>query len=399
MQAISRPTPTSTPPERESGATEPVRRPHVCFLAPTTWPTFAGDGKLRVVGGAELQQTLIAKTLAGRGYRVSMISIDYGQQDGTEAHGVRIYNMHKPDEGIPVVRFIHPRLTSLWKALKRVDADVYYQRTAAVYTGYLAAFSKFHGKRCIYAGASDVDFIPGREDIVLGRDKLLFEYGLRRVDRVIVQNENQRKLLRQHYNREGIYIPNCYDAPAGARADRQGYVLWVATLRDSKRPELALEIARRLPQYRFVMVGGPDVGKRGEEKARALRDEAAKLPNVDFRGYVPLEETEQLFNGARVFLNTSAYEGFPNTFLQAWARGMPTVGMTDVGMYHADGQTPYDLTPKVEEATARIDRLMTDDVAWQHASQRVLGHHRDTHALDAVVDQYEREILGLAGRA
>jgi glycosyltransferase involved in cell wall biosynthesis len=370
----------------------------VCFLAPTTWPTFAGDGKLRVVGGAELQQTLIAKSLAARGYRVSMISIDYGQQDGAEAHGVRIYNMHKPDEGIPVVRFIHPRLTSLWRALKRVDADVYYQRTAAVYTGYLAAFSKFHGKRCIYGGASDVDFMPERQDIGLKRDKLLFEYGLRRVDRVIVQNENQQRLLRENYGREGILIPNCYDAPPGARADRQGYVLWVATLRESKRPELLLEIARRLPQHRFVMIGASDPTPRGEEIGRAVREGVASLPNVDFRGYVPLEETERWFNGARMFLNTSSYEGFPNTFLQAWARGMPTVGMTDVGSHRADGQAAYDIMPGVEQAAARVDRLMTDDLAWQQASQRLAQHHRDVHAVASVMDQYEREILDLARR-
>jgi len=397
MQATSRPVSTPTPLERSTEAA-PVRRPHVCFLAPTTWPTFAGDGKLGLVGGAELQQTLLAKNLAARGYRVSMISIDYGQQDGTEAHGVRICNMHKPNEGIPVVRFVYPRLTSLWQALKRVDADVYYQRTAAVYTGYLAAFSKFYGKRSIYAGASDVDFIPKRQDITHRRDKLLFEYGLRRVDRVIVQHEHQARLLRENYGREGILIPNCYDAPAGARADRQGYVLWVATLRDSKRPEMALEVARRLPQYRFVMVGGPDVGKRGEEKARAIRDAAAKVPNVDFRGYVPLEETERLFNGARVFLNTSAYEGFPNTFLQAWARGMPTVGTVDVGLRRPDGLLAYDYVGDAEDAASRVHRLMSDDVAWQHAAQRVATHHRETHSVGAVLDQYEREILDLAAR-
>jgi len=388
---------TPTPLEREPEATS-APRPHVCFVAPTTWPTFVGDGRLRVVGGAELQQTLIARTLAARGYRVSMVSINYGQVDGTEAHGVRVYNMHKPDEGIPVVRFIHPRLSSLWKALKRVGADVYYQRTAAVYTGYVAAFAKFHGKRSIYAGASDVDFIPGRQDVALARDRKLYEYGLRRVDRVIVQNENQARLLRENYGREGILIPNCYDAPPGARADRQGYVLWVATLRESKRPLLALEIARRLPHHRFVIVGGNDVSRRGEEIARAVREGAAQLPNVDFRGYLPMAEAERCFDGARAFLNTSAYEGFPNTFLQAWARGIPTVGMTDVGSHRADGQTAYDICGGVEEAAARIDRLMADDLAWQQASQRVAQHHRDVPSVDAVIDQYEREILHLARR-
>ncbi len=63
-----------------------------------------------------------------------MVMLDYGQPDATEVRGVTVYKMHKPDEGIPVLRFVHPRLTSLWRALKRVNADVYYQRTAAVHT-------------------------------------------------------------------------------------------------------------------------------------------------------------------------------------------------------------------------------------------------------------------------
>lgn len=389
----------SAGPVSEAGQGGPApangRRPHICFLAPTTWPTFAGSKTIEVVGGAELQQTIIAKALANRGYQVSMISIDYGQQDGTMVDGVTIHNMHKPDEGIRVVRFFHPRLTSLWGALKRVDADVYYQRTAAVYTGFLAAFCKANGKRSVYAGASDVDFIPKRQDITFTRDKKLFEYGLRRVDRVFVQNPNQLALLRANYGREGLLIPNCYSAPADAKADRAGCILWVATVREQKRPELAIEIARRLPQYRFVMIGGFDSGRRGEEYARAIREAAVKVPNIEFKGFVPFAEADRHFNAARVFLNTSKYEGFPNTFLQAWSRGVPAVGFTDVGASR-DGQPVYDLVASVDQAVARLERLMGDDLAWQQASQKVLAHHRAHHSVEAVVGQYEREFTHLA---
>ncbi|HUP97845.1 MAG TPA: glycosyltransferase family 4 protein [Usitatibacter sp.] len=376
-------------------APDAAPKPHVCFLAPTAWPTLANDSKPRVVGGAELQQALIAKALVARGYRVSMVSMNYGQVEGTEAHGVRIYNMCTPDEGIPVVRFVHPRLTSLWQALKRVDADVYYQRTAASTTGFLAAFGKFHGKRCVYAGASDVDFMPKKQEIAYSRDRLLFEYGLRRVDRVIVQNNNQLKLLRENYGREGILIPNCYEAPAGACADRQGYILWVATMRASKRTHLVLEAARRLPQHKFVIVGGPEPSRAGAERFEALREAARAIPNVEFLGHVPLDETERLFNGARAFLNTSAYEGFPNTFLQAYSRGIPVVGMCDIGLDGKNGPV-YDYEPELDGAVAAVDRLMSDDLHWQQHSQKVLAHHRETHSVASVVDEYEREFLHLA---
>ena len=50
-----------------------------------------------------------------------------------------------------------------------------------------------HGKRAIYSGASDVDFVPGKQDITFARDRWLFEYGLRHVDRIFAQNPTQQE--------------------------------------------------------------------------------------------------------------------------------------------------------------------------------------------------------------
>jgi glycosyltransferase involved in cell wall biosynthesis len=374
-----------------------ARKPHVCFLAPTTWPVISASTAIKVVGGAEVQQSMIAPALARRGYRVSMICLDYGQPDKSVIDGVTVYNMHKPDEGIPGVRFVHPRLTSLWRALTRVDADVYYQRTAAVYTAFMAHFCRKHGRKAIYAGASDVDFLPGQEDIRYTRDKKIFEWGVRRVDRIVTQNDVQQKQLYDNYGLEGVVIPSCYTPPAGARSDRGGYVLWTASVRPSKRAELALEIARRLPNYRFVIIGGPDPDRRSQQYYASLVEAARALPNVEMKGFVPFTEAERWFNGARLVLNTSLYEGFPNTFLQAWSRGTPTVAFIDTGSRTGEGEAVYDAVADVSEASWKVERLMRDDILWQQASQRVLGHFRANHSIDAIIDRYEREIALLAG--
>ncbi len=384
------PPPASPAPSSVHIAAAP--KPHVCFLAPTTWPVLTGDKEIKVVGGAEVQQSVIARELARRGYRVSMISIDYGQPDKAVVDGITVYKIHKPDEGLPVIRFIHPRLTSLWSALTRIDADVYYQRTAAAYTGYMAKFCRMHGRKSIYAGASDVDFLPGQQDIRYTRDKWLFEYGLKRVDTVVVQNSVQRQQLKENYGRDGVLIPSCYSPPEGVRPDRNGYVLWAASMRPSKRPELMLEIARRLPAYRFVMIGGPDPGRREQQYFASIRDAAMKLPNVEVKGFVPFVEAERYFDGARVVLNTSLYEGFPNTFLQAWGRGIPTLAFIDTGSRRG-GVPVYDIVGDVSEASWKMERLMRDDILWQQASGRVSAHFRDCHSVDAIVERYEREIV------
>ena len=368
-----------------------ARKPHVCFVAPTTWPVLAGDASIRVVGGAEVQQSMIAPGLARRGWRVSMISLDYGQPEAAEVKGVTVHKIHKPREGFPVVRFVHPRFTSLWRALDRIDADVYYQRTAAVITAYMAQFCRLRGRRSVYAGASDVDFLPGEEDILLARDRVMFRWGLRRVDEVIVQNEAQRASLAEHYGRDGILIPSCYTAPEGSRPAPTDYVLWTATVRPSKRPEILIEMARRLPQYRFVMIGGPDPGRRAEEYMRSVVEAAAGVPNVEVRGFVPFAEAERAFDGARVVLNTSLYEGFPNTFLQAWSRGVPTLAFIDTGSRRA-GEPVYDIASDVDDAVRRLQRLMGDERHWTAASRRAAAHFRESHSIEAVLDHYERAL-------
>ena len=104
-------------------------------------------------------------------------------------------------------------------------------------------------------------------------------------------------------------------------------VLWVSNLRALKRPELALELARQLPDVRFTVAGGPMPG--GQTYYEDVMAAAARLPNVTMLGAVRYAATGALFDRAKIFLNTSSIEGFPNTFLQAWIRGVPVVTFFD----------------------------------------------------------------------
>src|SRR5687767_2407587 len=93
-----------------------VMTPHICLVGlqnlPVLAPEFAG---LRA-GGAELQQTLLAKALVRKGFRVSMVVADLGQPDGAQWHGVTTYRTYPPDAGLRFVRFVHPRWTQVWTA-------------------------------------------------------------------------------------------------------------------------------------------------------------------------------------------------------------------------------------------------------------------------------------------
>jgi glycosyltransferase involved in cell wall biosynthesis len=362
--------------------------PRICFVAPLAWPVLSGDRSIKVVGGAEVQMSMLGRAFAAAGYRTSMICLDYGQPEGAQVDGITVLKAYRPDEGLPVVRFLHPRLTAMWKAMLRADADIYYFRTGSILAGYGAMFSRVHGKRSIYAGASDVDFVPGKEMIRYERDRRIFRYGLRNVSTIVAQNPNQRRVCRDNYGREATVIPSCYKPSGEGRADPAGPVLWVSTIRDYKRPEMFLEVARLLPHHRFTMIGGP-----GSDDAHSIgyyegiEREARALPNVDFVGFLPLVEVEKHFDRASVFMNTSTNEGFPNTFLQAWSRAMPTIGTLDTGFRH-EGSPVYHVARDARAAADEVERLLSDPAHWLSASQRCHAYFESHHSVDAVVSQY-----------
>jgi glycosyltransferase involved in cell wall biosynthesis len=373
------------------------RPPSICFVAPFAWPVLAGIAELKIVGGAEVQQSILARALAEAGFDVSMVCNDFGQADGVRVHGVTVYKSHRLDQGIPVVRFLHPRLSTTWSALRRANADIYYTRSSSMLTGIVAAFCRRHGRKSVYAAASDVDFVPEKQPLRFRRDRWMYEYGLRHADAIIVQNAFQQETCLENYGRRTIVIPSAYAPPPGAAADESGSVLWTGTVRDYKQPELLLEIARRLPQHRFVMVGGAG-GTRPQDVRyfEGVKREAVRLRNVEFSGFVPYAGVEAYFNRARVFVNTSRYEGFPNTFLQAWARGVPTVSFVDTGSRHAL-EPVYPVVRDVSEAVREISRLMLDDDHWRAASARCRSHYWAYHSMSSVTARYAKALTGLGG--
>jgi glycosyltransferase involved in cell wall biosynthesis len=167
-------------------------------------------------------------------------------------------------------------------------------------------------------------------------------------------------------------------------------------MRDTKRPELAFEIARRLPHLRFVMIGGNEIG-RGREYFDKVAVLARDVPNVEFVGFVPYSHVDQYFNGARILLNTSLFEGFPNTFLQAWSRGLPTVCFIDPES-REEGERVTETVSDVDDACARVERLMSDDIAWQRSSERCLRHFKRVHSVEAMLAAYEPILASLGGR-
>ena len=168
-------------------------------------------------------------------------------------------------------------------------------------------------------------------------------------------------------------------------------VLWVANAKRHKRPHLFLELAARLPQYRFRLVGGPADQADERRYFEELQARAKVLPNVEMTGYVPYTDIESMFDGAAIFVNCSVGEGFPNTFMQAWSRGIPTVSFFDP-QTRLDGDAVGIVVDSVGQMADTVRWLKEDAASWSIASERSCRAFEQTHSLARVVTLYERLI-------
>jgi glycosyltransferase involved in cell wall biosynthesis len=106
-------------------------------------------------------------------------------------------------------------------------------------------------------------------------------------------------------------------------------VVWLSTYKSSKRPEWLLRFAERHPDVPCRMAGVVPDPPRGDAVFRALRAAAARLENLDVQGTIAHERIGEFLAGAALFAHSSPAEGFPNTLLECWARGLPAVSCFD----------------------------------------------------------------------
>jgi glycosyltransferase involved in cell wall biosynthesis len=359
----------------------------ICFVGMANLPALAPEYAHLGTGGAELQQTLVAKALVKRGVKVSMVVGDYGQLDQASWSGVTTFKAYRLNSGIPGVRFFYPRWTKVWHALRRANADIYYVSCAGVLVWQVALFARLFRRKTVFRVASDSDCDPRALLVPTWRDRKLYRHSLPAINMVLAQTQRQRDLLMHNFKRESRIVAPIAE-PAARRLTfhkRSIDVLWVGNFRLLKRPELLLTLAARLHGLRFHMAGGPLA--MDPKYFESMKRQAATLPNVEFHGAVLYHEVGELFERARVFVNTSEIEGFPNTFLQAWGRGTPVVTFIDPGEIIAREGLGRAVA-NIDEMHDAVAALATDQTLWEAASVRCCRYMDREYDPSVAADPY-----------
>ncbi len=372
-------------------------KPSVCFVALKAYAVLSNDDAVRHIGGAEVQQWQIARGLVKLGYRVCFVTFDHGQPDGESVDGMTVYVAHRRDAGVPGLRFLHPRATKTWSAMARSACDIYYQRTSDSLTGIVAAFCKRRGRTFVFAAGHDGDCSPELPFCGNTRERVLYRYGLKRAAAVVAQTRSQQENLDRHFNVQSCMIRSCFAGPDDTPLPSEGQqsnFLWVGRFAPEKRPELLLDVADRCPDVSFDVFGdGP-----ATQWVTKLKGRMENAPNVRLHGYVPYRELGRHYARATALINTSQSEGFPNTFLEAWARGVPVVTSFDPdGVVEAN-----DLGVCGTSADSLADgvrRLCHDPTLRNTMSRCAVAYFRENHTVVAAVEAYDRLFMRLASHS
>ena len=224
---------------------------HSAYLFPILAPWIG-----RFAGGAEVQLAQLMGGLRARDFDVNVVTCDYGQPAHIRLDDIGIYRSYPPQSRVPVIRFFHPRLTRTVRALNAADAEVYYVKGGGFVAGITHDVARWRQAGFVEHVAHDHDVERALTLHPLMRDRWWHRRALRGADRRLTQTEFQRGRLLADFGLESQVLPNLVEIPPHrVNAAQDGVVVWLGTYKASKRPEWFQELARAMPERRFVMTG------------------------------------------------------------------------------------------------------------------------------------------------
>ncbi|NNG00354.1 MAG: glycosyltransferase [Desulfobacteraceae bacterium] len=223
----------------------------------------------------------------------------------------------------------------LLRLLRKLDPDVIYENGGCAYTGIAAYHAKKNGCKMIWHIASDNELENRRPWSRLKPHKLIenkmLEWGIRNADVIIAQSEIQKKIVAQRNQKAAIHlVRNFHPSPEiGESCEKSNQIVWVANFKKLKQPEVYLELAESLAHRgidaQCLMIGAPTAYPKGYQND--LEKRIRKIDNLKYLGKLPIAQVNQVIAASKLFINTSKWEGFPNTLIQSWMRKTPVVSL------------------------------------------------------------------------
>jgi len=296
---------------------------------------------------------------------------------------------YKQDKGIRIVRYIYIRIPGIIKGIIKSRATYIYYGVPGHIAGLLGLISRILRKKYILRISNDY-----LVDERYKKNKDIFRYyfytlGFTFADYILCQNKYQYERIRIKYPNKTHLLVNPYSGEIHRNIlpfDKRKYISWVGIVQYKKNLPLLLKIAKALPDIRFIIAG--NVSSKADTKCKLALDELRQLPNVLFLGFIKCEDVLRLLRESFVLLNTSHYEGFSNTYLEAFSVGTPvfTLPRNDPGGVIKANELGYTYTDE-NDLTVAFYKLISDPEKYNYLSNNCIKYMKSNH--DLIKQSYE----------
>ncbi len=363
-------------------------KPSLCIVSHNGYGAISG-AKSGFIGGVEWQTALTARWFAKQGFRVSMLTWDEGGPTQETFDGVSVIKICRQNTGLSGLRFFHPKWTGLIRAMAQANADVYYHNCGECVTGQIAMWCRRNQRRFVFATASDADCNANLPELKTRRERMLYRYGVQRADAVIVQTLTQQRNLHANFGVDSVVIPMPCPGPTdeeftppdpGTRR-----VVWIGRVCQVKRPDRYLDLAELSSDISFDLVGPLYDDAFGRE----TRTRAPQIPNVTVHGPIPRDRIPGFYRRAALLCCTSEYEGFPNTFLEAWSHGLPIVSTFDPDGIIAKRNLGL-VAKDISEMQRAMQGLLGTPDRYREISRNARKYYLENHTTAAIFPRFEK---------
>ena len=351
-------------------------------------------------GGAEVQSAYLAEYLAAENYDVHYICKSDKVKEVTSKviKAVNVYMIPNYD-GLSKANF-----ENIYNLLLEIKPDFIIERMSSSFGKPILKAKKIINAKYIWICTDNESPLKFKTVINYYNKLSLLKFlivffkalktdlirikAIQNADYVFSQNNIQKQLIVDNFKRDSFRMISGHPVPQEIISTKERIenklVLWCANLGKNKRPELFIELAQELEKQKIecVMVGS----HANKEYVKNLFKN--KPGNIKVTGQLSFEDSLKWFNKATVFVNTSISEGFSNTYIQSWLRGVPVV------LFGAD---PSNIVKKellgfdvknIDEAIVKIDSLFSDSDYYGEVSNHLKVYANNNHSIKKMADNF-----------
>lgn len=277
------------------------------------------------IGGAEIQCDIIAEGLVGFGHEVLYLSPCKGNKNIVNFKSYKLLHCDgNKNEIIKSVSSYNPDII-YWRAHKRdlletsralkLNYKLIFAVSALHDVSYKAYYQIFLKNFTLKSYAKFI-----KNSLVTYRQIKSYQ----NFDCITFLNNDYKSYIDHSYK---ITIRDSMDVSYEHEFDwPRPYILWVANIKPTKRPEDFIDLAKQFENYGcdFIMVGR--YSKEHSEYSYIL-DKTLLPNNLFFLGEKTLEQVNAMVANCLFHVHTCEPEGFGNIFIQAWLLGKPSISL------------------------------------------------------------------------